>query len=122
MLSLNKTAEEELLNIFKLFSIKKDVEIQYRAYYDDTGKILLYSVDDLPGKYIVITKEQFLERRMDAIVKNGKLIATHYRSHVSKLEKSSSGTKCSKYDVTIICDDSDGQHQYWKQVIYDIRK
>lgn len=92
---------------------------EFRVYYDPQGKILAYTMENLPGNYIICTREQFAEARFDAQVKQGKLVYTHLRSHVFKLEKSLEGQLCHKYDVSIITD-QDGDH--WNLVAYEIHR
>lgn len=86
-------------------------EFEYRLYYTDDGRVKQYSVVKLDGPYIVITREQYAEGRLDAIVKNGKLVYTHKQSHVRRLARSSTGVRTSKYDVNILSNDSDSV--YW---------
>jgi hypothetical protein len=114
-------SEQELLEILQGLTVLPLPPLVYKLYYDDNGKVITYSTEDLPGQYIEITKEQYAEARHDVIVKAGKIIFTHMRSHVFKLEKSSSGIKCSKYDISIISDTDDNRDsQHWKQVAYEI--
>jgi hypothetical protein len=91
--------------------------IEYRLYHDDNGHVISYSVKDMPGKYIVITKQEFAECRMDVTVgQDGKIIRP--RRTVTKIEKSASGIRCHKYDVNIIVDENDTGH-YWSTVTYE---
>lgn len=94
--------------------------IEFRLYYDDDGKVITYSTENIPNKnYIVITREQFAEARPDVVVKNNKFVYTHLKKHVEKLVKSTTGTKTSKYDVNILTND-DVDFTFWKEVINDI--
>ena len=97
--------------------------IEYRAYYDSMGKIITFTTEKLEGDYLVITLEQYQECRHDAIVLDNQLIYTHVKKHVSKLAKSMvTGTKCSKYDISVIADDSDDEYCYYDVKAYTIKK
>ena len=113
--------EQEMIELFQSLIILPPAPLVYKLYYDDNGKVITYTTEDLPGQYIEITREQYAEARQDVVVRDGKIIFTHMRSHVFKLEKSSTGIKCSKYDISIIFDNEDiGDSQHWKQVAYEI--
>ncbi len=92
--------------------------IEYRVYYDETGKVITYTIENIPGKYLVITREQYAEARPDAMVRDGKLIKTNVVTHIWKLEKSSQGTQCSKYDISIIVDH---EGDFWEMKPYEIK-
>lgn len=91
-----------------------------RVYYDDTGKILDYCVTPREGKYISITKEQYLQARYDAVVRDGKLVYTHNRRSSTKYERNSTGdVRTSKYDIAILVDDTEPEYALWKLTTYD---
>lgn len=91
--------------------IKKPVE--YRLYYGEAGEVVTYTCEDLPGTYIVITKEQFAEARWDATVVDGRLTYKDRITHVIKLAKNGvEGVKTSKYDINII---TDVDYNYWSK-------
>jgi hypothetical protein len=103
----------------KTLQSQKPPELVFKLYYDDTGKVITYTTEDLPGDFIVITPAQYAESRSDVQVKNGQIIYTHIQTKVFKLEKNKHGRKCSKYDVSIV-DDGIEVNQ-WEQVIYEIK-
>lgn len=91
--------------------------IEYRLYYDNHGRVITYATKNLPGKYIVITREEFAESRMDVTVSaEGKII--RQRNSSIKLEKSTAGIRCHKYDVNIIVQDNDIGY-LWGTAIYE---
>ena len=95
----------------------KIVDKQYRLYYNkETGKPLQYSTEDLEGDYIVITKQQYAERRYDSVVINGKLTTANNAIRWSKLVPSDEGVSCAGDNVMIV--DSDGPTK-WKIKTYD---
>jgi hypothetical protein len=104
--------EQEFLDFWKTIEWPDATPVFYRLYHDDTGLPLIYSMDDLPGKYIDITPAQFMDQNMLVRVVNGKLIPRR-TSWVSKLVPTDSGTLCHHKDVSIVVNDQPGQ--YWKK-------
>jgi hypothetical protein len=114
-------SDEQLISdFFSLITPIKPKILEFRLYYDSTGKVISYTTEDLPGDYIVITQDQYTEARPDVLVKDKKIIYTHLIKHVFKLEKNTDGVACSKYDVSIISTDANAQ--YWKQQSYEITR
>lgn len=109
----------ELIVALNNLPVQEATKPVFKLYYDENGNVITYTMDELHGEYIVITPEQFAEARSDVIVKNGEIVYTHKQTHIFKLEKSTGGTKCSKYDVSIIEESPDAIQ--WGQVIYEIR-
>lgn len=93
---------------------------ELRVYYNDQGKIVTYTCEDLPGDYLVITPQQFAEARPDAIVKNGKLVYTHTLSHVTKLARAQTGVKTSEWDINILVGDNQPGH-HWDLAVNEVR-
>ena len=104
--------EQEFLDFWKTIEWPEPKPIFYRLYHDDNGLPLFYSQDDLPGKYIDLTPEQFVSQNMAVRVVNGKIIQRR-TSWVSKLVPADSGTLCHSQDVAIVVADQPGQ--YWKK-------
>lgn len=75
--------------------------ILYRLYYDDNGVPIAYSQEDLPGKYIDLTPEQYAEANSRVLVRDGKLIKKT-TVVVSKLVPSDTGTTCHPSSVSIV--------------------
>lgn len=98
-----------------MFEVVRTVT-EFRVYYDDEGRVITYALGDHSvGNYIVITREQFLESRFDAIVRDGRLIYTHLPNLSWVYEQNSStGFQTSKYDINIPADHTDDQIGYWK--------
>ena len=87
---------------------------EYRLYYNEDGTPREYVRQELEGDYIVITKQEFFEGRMDILVKDGKLINPNKITQYRKLVPSDEGTETLVGDITII-----GQGQHWKVKYYD---
>ena len=86
--------------------------VEYRAYYDLSGKVISYTCDDLPGNYIIITREQYAEAKPDAIVDNGKIMNQN-ASTLSVMAKKAGGQPCSKYDVNILIEGPSSMVSFW---------
>ena len=104
--------DNEFLDFWKTIEWPEIKPVFYRLYYDDTGLPLFYSQEDLPGKYIDITPEQFALQNMSVRVVDEKLI--QYKTvWVNKLIPAESGTLCHSQDVAIVVADQSGK--YWKK-------
>ena len=113
--------DEEFLELFQSLPVFQPRVLEFRAYYADDGKILSYTTEDIPGKYIVITSDQYAESRHDAKVIDGKLVYTHRRSHVFKLVKNKTdGVRTSKYDISVI--QNDDESTYYRITAYEIKR
>jgi hypothetical protein len=86
----------------------------YRLYYNSDGSPKYYSMQDLPGDYIVVDQQTFECSRYDVVVINGKLkslsdniIAKYYLS-----TDSDTSIECDPDDISIVVD-SDRPHISW---------
>lgn len=87
-----------------------------RLYHDDHGDPVIYSVEDLPGKYIDLTPQQFDARSHAVKVIDGKLIDISKGTTI-KLIPSDHGVACDKRDITVISA-SDRNIQHWQPKNY----
>lgn len=104
--------EQEFLEFWNNYQWTDPIPVHYRLYYDDAGLPLFYSQEDLPGKYIEVTPEQFALQDISVKVQDGRLICRR-TARMTKLMPASSGTLCHINDVTIVVADRPGQ--YWKK-------
>jgi hypothetical protein len=113
---------KELIELLNSLSEQKSESLEYRLYFDEDGKVITYTCDKLPGNnFIVVSKEQFAEARSDILVKNGKVVYTHKVHNTYKFElNSEEGIRCSKYDVSILVDETESEFNYWKMTVYEI--
>ena len=77
---------------------------EFRLYYDENGKVLLYTCDKPEGNYIVIDSDTYFQSRFDIKVVEGKITKIYDKMLVAKLEISNLGTSCYFNDVSIIYD------------------
>ena len=99
-----------------IFEAPKIVPPEFRLYYDDTGRVICYTCEKLPGKYIVVDKDTFAEGRPDIRVVDGKVSKAKQRAVVSKLVKSNEGKACATEDISIVvnAEEYTGKITFWK--------
>lgn len=87
---------------------------EYRLYHDENGYPLVYSMEELPGNYILL--DQATWRRTDHNVRviDGKLVNLSNR-HVSCLRKSDQGVSCHPSNVSVVVDETT-DHQKWRMM------
>lgn len=113
--------EDEVKQILSLLSKPqlKIPDIEFRLYYDEQGKVITYTSENLSGNYLVITKEQYNEARNDVLVKDGKIIYTHKTTHIMKYTKNlARGIQTSKYDINVITENDSIFYEY---IAYEIK-
>jgi len=87
--------------------------ISFRLYYDDGGRPIVYSMDDLPGNYIEVDAETFARGSHQVRVIDGRLIKFDSQSALPKLRPNQvQGTACHPLDVSVIVD-ANGPHVKW---------
>ena len=96
-----------------------DTPIQYRLYYDDSGAPVTYSVgyftEDDPGpegNYIVIDQFEFLCKRYDLKVIEGKIVSLSSLTVISKYAPGP-GLRCAKEDISIVVDEDYTDYIEW---------
>ena len=104
--------EQEFLEFWNNYTWTDVKPVHYRLYHDDAGLPLFYSHEDLPGKYIEVTPEQFALQDRSVKVIDGKLVRQR-TARMSKLVPSTAGALCHVQDVTVVVTDQPGQ--YWKK-------
>lgn len=111
------TTDDEFLKALRLFQPPLPREIEFRVYYNtNTGEILNYTNDDLPGDYILVDQETFARHRFDCKIKDGKIVP--YRLPVGKLIPGDSGTPCASDDISIIASEAQPR-QHWSMHTYE---
>lgn len=104
--------EQEFLEFWNNYKWTDAKPVYYRLYYSDSGEPLFYSHEDLPGKYIDVTPEQFALQDRSVKVIDGKLVRQRI-VRMTKIVPATSGTLCHPTDVAVVVEDQPGQ--YWKK-------
>jgi hypothetical protein len=83
----------------------------YRLYYGDQGEPLFYSMEDVPGKYVTVDKEIFVNPppHVRVVDEQLKIIKT---ATVTRLRPNGTGTACHPDNVSIVVSESD-PHEKW---------
>jgi hypothetical protein len=104
--------EKEFLEFWHNFEWPEVKPVYRRLYYNDAGEPRFYTQEDLPGKYIDVTPEQFALQDMSVKIIDGTLVRRR-TMRMTKLAPAESGTLCHTTDVTVVVADQPGQ--YWKK-------
>ena len=106
--------EKEFWNI--LHNAPEIKPIFFRLYYDESGKPVTYTMEDLPGNYIEIDAATFDLGPLNVRVRNGKLIEI-VTMRSQKLVPGATGTKCHSKDVSIIV--TTLHNTQWNKQLYE---
>jgi hypothetical protein len=104
--------EQEFLEFWHNYKWTDPAPVHYRLYHDDSGLPMFYSHEDLTGKYVDVTPEQFALQDRSVKVVDGKLVRQR-SARMTKLMPADSGTLCHVRDITVVVSDQPGQ--YWKK-------
>ena len=88
----------------------------FRLYYDDQGRVITYSMEDLPGNYIEIDSVLFRDQPRNIRVVDGKIKYIHH-NWSQKLVPNDQGTACHPHDVAIVVDHEPLQR--WSRKLYE---
>lgn len=87
----------------------------YRLYYDDQGRPLVYTMEDLPGRFIEIDKETYAVADINVKVSDGKIVKLTQTRSRAKLTPALDGTPCDPRDVSVVVS-GDQTNIRWKLV------
>ena len=104
--------DREFLDFWKTVEWPTVVSVHFRLYHDDLGRALFYSHEDVPGKYIDITAEQFAAQDLQVTVV-GKTLIPRPKPTAPKLVPGSQGIACDPNDVCIVVSPQQ-PNQRWK--------
>jgi len=102
------------VDFVKLITTNANIPVDnvFKLYYNkDSGKPIAYSMEELEGDFIIITKEQYAESKPDVIVQDKKIVHMASINYVRKLIPSESGVACIASNVLIVDHNS---HSRWK--------
>lgn len=116
---MSDQTSENFWKVFENWTIPEPAEPIRRLYYDDQGCPLFYSAEDLPGKYIDLDAQTYMESSMQVRVVNGRLKKLHTHLGIKKLvPNTDTGISCSPADVCIVVN-STQPHIKWNLKNYD---
>ena len=95
--------------------------VEFRLYYDDTGKVICYTCDNLPGdNYILVDPQTYAEGRTDLRIVDKEIKRSNEFIFISKLVESLDGIKCNSEDVCVI--DNSDDSKTWKLEVNEYRQ
>lgn len=98
------------------------MQIEFRLYYDDDGRVLFYTCEKPEGNYLVIDSSTFAQARPDLRVIDGKLSSVNPKAIISKLKPDTVGKACATEDVSIVVDEAyKGSVTNWKLTVHEYR-
>ncbi len=96
-------------------------EIEFRVYYDDTGRILFYTCEKPEGNFILVDKDTFAAARPDLRVVDGRLTTLVPGIIISKYKPNSKeGVECASEDINIIVSTKYKKKQKWKLTNHEL--
>lgn len=102
---------EEFYNI--LASAPEPIVQTFKLYYNEHGRPIVYTMEQLPGNYIEVDQDTYLAASMNVQVINGKIKILEPEQYFPKLTHSDTGTKCDPRDVCVVVDDEELQYIKW---------
>ena len=109
---MSEMTEQEFLAIWQSSDVAPKVELEYRLYYDENGFPLFYSMEDLPGMYIVVDKDTFLSGPNRIRVVEGKIVEAP-TCWTKKLVPLPQGQSCHPDNVCVIVEPNQ-PHTNWR--------
>ena len=103
--------EEEFFGIWASQVQVEPKKLEFRLYHDENGFPLFFSMEDLPGNYVVVDQEMFLGGPRNIRVVNGKL-KVYQTMFGKKLVPSEQGQACDPRDICVIVP-ADQPHTKW---------
>lgn len=104
--------EQEFLSIWQKSNVQPQTTIEYRLYHDQDGYPLFYSMEHVPGTWIVVDQETFLNGPKHIKVIDGKIVEKAI-CWTKKLAPAQQGISCDPWDVCVVVD-TDQPHVNWR--------
>jgi hypothetical protein len=82
------------------YTVPEVTPVEYRVYYNDSGKILFYTTEKPDGDYLIINYQEYAKGRYDLRVVKNQLVEPKLGTR--KLVPGASGTITEVSDITII--------------------
>lgn len=95
-----------------LANMPEPVTPVHRLYHDDQGRVLFYSMEDLPGTWIAVDAATYAAARQDVRVVSNELVEIPKTAMIDKLRPGHQGTCCDPRDICLIVT-SDQPHVKW---------
>jgi hypothetical protein len=100
----------------EFFAVLRDMPVpvpqKCRLYHDDQGKVLFYTMEDLPGNWIEVDAVTYAQAKHDVRVVNGNIVQMPRQQLIHKLRPSDRGICCDPRDICLIVHE-DQPHIRW---------
>jgi len=103
--------EEEFFGIWQSQVSAPHTAPEYRLYHDDDGFPLFFSMESLPGNYIVVDQETYLNSPKQVRVVDGKLVV-YTINFAKKIAPTGYGQACDPRNVCVVVN-TDQPHTKW---------
>lgn len=74
----------------------------FRLYYNEHGRPIVYTMEELNGNYIEVDRETYLAASMNVRVQDNKLVKLETAWSFGKLVPSQQGTPCDPNNVAVV--------------------
>lgn len=110
----DKETTENFWKVWSNFVWPEPKPISYRLYYRDDGFPDFYTMEDVPGNYIEVSQQIYINAPGNVRVVNGKLVVLPIKKIRKKLVPDPTvGTKCHAQDVCVVVN-TDQPGNFWK--------
>jgi hypothetical protein len=117
---MSNETTENFLRVMAEFEWPEPKPVKYRLYYNDDGSPKCYTMDELPGKYIEVDLETYINHTWNVRVEDGKLCILPTLKTVNKLCPSlDDGIACHPQDVCVVTN-SNQPHINWNMTTYEV--
>ena len=117
---MSNETTENFLRVMAEFKWPEPCPISYRLYYNDDGSPLCYTMDDLPGKYIEVDRDTYINHTWNVRVEDEKLRIIPIRKKANKLVPShKDGIACHPGDICVVTNPNQ-DHIKWNMTTYEV--
>jgi hypothetical protein len=109
---MTKSNNDIFLDFWRSYQWPEIKPVMYRLYHDDSGRPIVYSMEELPHKFVELTAEEFGRHNYQVRVVQGKLIPCEHKTFEKLVPTQGVGTTCHPNDVTIVVA-SNQENQTW---------
>ena len=116
---MSKETTQNFLSVLRSFEWPEPMSVTYRLYHDEQGQPLIYTMEALPGAYIEVSREIYIQASRHVRVLNGKLMILPQTTCATKLTPhAEQGMTCDPRDVCVVVP-FDRPNQRWSMKTHD---
>jgi hypothetical protein len=117
---MSNETTENFWAVWNTFEWPEPKPVTYRLYYNEDGSPKCYTMDDLPGKYIEVDRETYINHTWNVRVEDGKLRILPITKTVNKLQPSlEDGVSCDPRDICVVINPNQ-DHIKWSMNTYEV--